>query len=61
MDWAVDVFFKCVFKINLYNLSFKGIYFIPLRAQSFTSLKADLCQDINGGLAFYRWINGTFP
>ena len=29
--------------------------------QSFTSLKADLCQDINGGLAFSKYLNGTFP
>ena len=31
------------------------------RAQSFTSLKADLRQDINGGLAFSQCQNGTFP
>ena len=31
------------------------------RAQSLTSLKADICQDINWGLAFSRWLNGTFP
>ena len=30
------------------------------RAQSFTSLKADLCQDISGGFAFSRCLNGTF-
>ena len=31
------------------------------RAQSFTTLKADLCQDnINGGFAFSRCLNGTF-
>ena len=38
--------------------------FVPnhSRPQSFTSLKADLCQDINGGFAFSRWcLNGTFP
>ena len=29
-------------------------------AQSFTSLKADHCQDINRGLAFNRCLNGTF-
>ena len=33
----------------------------PLRDQSFTSLKADLCQDISGSFAFSRCINGTFP
>ena len=31
-----------------------------LRAQSFTSLKADLCQDINGGFAFSRCLNEKF-
>ena len=30
-------------------------------AQLFTSFKADLCQDINGGFAFGRCLNGTFP
>ena len=30
-------------------------------AQSFTSLKADLRQDINGGFAFSRCLKGTFP
>ena len=32
-----------------------------LRVQSFTSLKADLRQDINGGFAISIWLNGTFP
>ena len=32
-----------------------------LGAQSFTSLNADLRQDINGGFAFSRCFNGTFP
>ena len=31
------------------------------RAQSFTSLKSDLHQDINGGFAFSRSLNRTFP
>ena len=31
------------------------------RAQSFTSLKADLRQDINRGFAFIRYLNGIFP
>ena len=30
-------------------------------AQLFTSLKADLCQDMNGGFAYSRCHNGTFP
>ena len=36
---------------------------IPERywAQSFTLLKADLRQDINGGFAFSRCLDGTFP
>ena len=32
-----------------------------IRSQSFTSLMADLRQDINCGFAFSRCINGTFP
>ena len=32
-----------------------------LRAQLFTSLKADLCQDINEGFALIKCLNGTFP
>ena len=32
-----------------------------LRAQSFTSLKADLRQDINGGFAFSKCLNGILP
>ena len=30
-------------------------------AQFFTSLKEDLCQDINRGFAFSKCLNGTFP
>ena len=37
------------------------IYLSSYWAQSFTSLKADLCQDINRGSAFSRCFNGTFP
>ena len=36
-------------------------YVIKFRAQSFTSLKAVLCQDMNGGFTFSRCLNGTFP
>ena len=32
-----------------------------LRAQSFTTLKEDLRQEINCGFAFSRCLNGTFP
>ena len=31
------------------------------RAKSFTSLKAELNQDINRIFVFIRYINGTFP
>ena len=41
-------------KVNITNK------IIP-RAQSFTSLMADLRQDINRGFAFSRCLNGTFP
>ena len=33
---------------------------VSLRDQSFTSLKADLRQDINGGFVLSRCLNGTF-
>ena len=35
--------------------------FQRLRAQSFTSLTADIRQDINRGFTFSRCLNGTFP
>ena len=38
-----------------------SIQSVSLGAQSFTSLKADLRQDINGGFVFSRCLNGTFP
>ena len=34
---------------------------VTLRAQSFTSLKRDLCQDIKRVSSFSRYLNGTFP
>ena len=34
---------------------------VLLRAQSFTSLMADLRQDINRVSSFSRCLNGTFP
>ena len=45
----------CVFKIPMEDLlkKFKNVYF-SLRAQSFTLLMADICQDINRGSAFSR-------
>ena len=39
----------------------KNIFTYIARAQSFTSLKAVLCQDINRGFASSRYLNGTFP
>ena len=44
-------------------LTFESNYRV-LRTQSFTSLKADICQDINGGFEFggdWWCLNGTFP
>ena len=35
--------------------------YVIFGAQSFTSLKADLRQDIKRGFAFSRCFNGTFP
>ena len=34
---------------------------MPFRSQSFTSLMADLCQDISRVSSFSRCLNGTFP
>ena len=45
---------------NLVNGNRYAASFLTIRAQSFTSLKADLCQDINRGFAFSRCLNGTF-
>ena len=46
-----------IFKIqvNIY------IYILDFGAQSFTSLKANIGQDINEGFAFGRRLNGSFP
>ena len=38
-----------------------GFLIYILWAQLFTSLKADLCQDMYVGFAFSRCLNGTFP
>ena len=37
------------------------IIYVRFGAQSFTSLKADLRQDIHRGFTFSRFLNGTFP
>ena len=39
----------------------KGNILLLFRAQSFTSLMADLCQDMNRVSSFCRCLNGTFP
>ena len=44
----------------LSNVKFQNI-FRHHGAQLFTSLKADLSQDINGGFAFNMCLNGIFP
>ena len=40
---------------------FHCFFFSTFGAQSFTSLKVDLCQDKNEGFAFSRCLNGRFP
>ena len=47
--------------LQVSKLSFSALQFIFGRFQSFTSLKADVHQDLNGGFAFCRCLNGTFP
>ena len=47
--------------LQVSNSSFSALQFIFGRFQSFTSLKADVHQDLNGGFAFCRCLNGTFP
>ena len=37
------------------------INLLRVGVQSFTSLKADLCQDINRVSSFSMCLNGTFP
>ena len=39
----------------------KNIPILIPKAQSFISLMADVRQDMNGGFAFSRCLNGTFP
>ena len=51
---------KEILKINFPNSEI-GERDVCTRAQSFTSLKADVRQDIKGGSAFSRCLNGTFP
>ena len=44
-----------------FSFDAQGLLGNTLRDQSFTLLKADLCQDINGGFTFSKCLNGTFP
>ena len=54
-----------IYRISSYFILNSGWLFAArwqsLRAQSYTTLKADLRQDINGGFAFSRCRNGIFP
>ena len=56
-------FWYCLLKkVFLLDHAFKYLFpFCKLRAQSFTSLMADLRQDINRVPSFSRCLNGTFP
>ena len=50
---GVDLLKKICIKIQRWSLFYANTKYIPTyRAQTFISLKADLCQDINGGFAF---------
>ena len=49
------------FGVKWFNFAIiSGIIFLISGTQSFTSWKADLCQDINGDFTFIRCLNGTF-
>ena len=52
---------ECQFFIATDDEQEQGKKIILFRAQSLTSLKTYLLQDINGGLAFSRCLNGRFP
>ena len=51
---------KVQFFFLIKYISFQTKSVFKLWAQSYTSLMADLCQDMNGGFAFSRCLNGTF-
>ena len=56
--WSLGViFYQCLYGKKVYIIVVLLIFW----AQSFTSLKADIRQDIDGGFAFSRCLNGTFP
>ena len=44
-----------------WELRIKGLVWLFLGVQEFTSLKADIDQDISGGFAFSRYFHETFP
>ena len=52
------IFLKTILCVFLCSLLLPICIFWP---QLFTSMKANLQQDINGGFAFSRCLNGTFP
>ena len=61
-----SAFFISIIQVNNRKLKQKlgkirSVVCISNRAYSFTSLKEDLHQDINGGFAFSWCLNGTFP
>ena len=54
------LFFKGSFDCRLWG-TYEVIFVTTFGAQSFTSLKEDLYQNLNGGFAISRCLNGTFP
>ena len=59
-----DIFFdvsSSLQNVKWWNNALLGILLMTLRAQSFTSLMAELCQDINRVSSFSRCLNGSFP
>ena len=61
LSWAqTSYFWRVVHHLKAVNLV-EGNVFFNFRDQSFTSLMADLSQDINRVSSFSRCINGTFP
>ena len=66
--WILCTYWNFCFAIHdfIFHRSWSGIWLFLkniylFRAQSFTSLMADLCQDIKRVSSFSRCLNGTFP
>ena len=55
------VFLTCIACLETVMCNINLIIYLVFRTQSFTSLKADIHQDIKGGFAFNLWLNATFP